>query len=184
MTVLFDLWLSSRLSAAFLDDAMQDTDLSPLEYGMYSLVVAYAPVTSRQVIAWTAMPATTVSAMLGRMDDRGHLRRDPNPDDGRSPLLSLSEAGRAAMDEARTYFLPAVEEVIKRLGDDHAQVWGALRRLDAALRDALGSGPHPGGPPEASDVPAAAVTYPGPMLAPTQEREVRAYIDWIRHRDR
>lgn len=183
MTILFDLWLSSRLSSAHLDRAMQHTDLTPLEFGMYSLVGAYGPTTARQVIAWTAMPATTVSAMLGRMDNRDHLHREPNPDDGRSPLLSLSEAGRAAMGEAHQAFRPAVAEVVKRLGDDHAQVWGALRRLDAALRDALGTDPHPGGPPEASDVPTAAVSYPGPMLTQDQEAEIRTYIEWMRHRD-
>lgn len=183
MTVLFDLFLSSRLSAAFLEQAMREADVSPLEYAMYSLIGAYGPVTSRQVIDWTGMPATTVSAMVGRMDDRGHLHRGENPDDRRSPLMSLSSGGQRVMDEARDYFQPAVAEVVKRLGDDHAQVWGALRRLDAALRDALGTGPHPGGPPEEGDVPTAAVTYPGPMLTASQEREVRAYVDWIRHRD-
>lgn len=48
---------------------------------------------------------------------------------------------------------------------------------------ALGTDSHPGGPPEAGDVPTAAVSYPGPMLTQGQEAEVRTYIEWMRHRD-
>lgn len=183
MSLLFDLWLTSRLSASFLDDAMADSELSPLEYAVYSLIGVHGPTTPRQLERWTGMPATTVSAMLTRMDDRGHLQRRANPDDGRSTLLALGAAGQRATARAREHFRPALEEITSRLGEQVPAVRTALRRLDSVLRDALAVGAHPGGDVESADVGGATLAYDGPLLTPAQEDEARRFVEWLRARD-
>ena len=53
-----------------------------------------------------AAPATTVSSYVKRLEPRGHVERAPNPDDGRSYLLHLTDAGRVAHTDAAEHFLP------------------------------------------------------------------------------
>lgn len=182
MTVLYDVWLVDRLASRFLTGRMSDSLLSPSDYAVYSLLEVHGPVTSRDLEGWTGMPATSASAMLARIDERGHLDRRPNPKDGRSTLVGLTEAGRAAAAEARRSFQPAVDEVDGVLGPRLTSVRVGLRRLDDALRTAMGIAQHPGDPlPPDGD--AQVPDDDGPPLTADQETEVRRYMAWIRVRD-
>src|SRR5919199_322961 len=93
ISVLFDVWLVMHLVAGLLDQALAEHGLSGDEFGLYSLLRGFGPATPTQISRWTGMPATTVSAALRRLTARGHVERMPHPDDGRSYLVALSDAG-------------------------------------------------------------------------------------------
>src|ERR1700710_2023047 len=96
MSVLFDLWLVSHLISGALDDVLADAGgLSGGDFGFYSLLRRFGPVALTQVVRWTAMRPTTVSTLVRRLQQRGHVEQRPNPADGRSRLLALTPAGAA-----------------------------------------------------------------------------------------
>src|ERR671932_2169639 len=95
ISLLFDVWLLMHLVSGMLDQALAEHGLSGDEFGLYSLLRGFGPVPPSQITRWTGMPATTVSAALRRLAARGHVERMPHPDDGRSYLVALNEAGEA-----------------------------------------------------------------------------------------
>lgn len=127
------------------------------------------------------LPPTTLSGILARCERRGELERVANAADRRSALLRLTERGIAAYRAA----LPGLLDLLTRLdtataggGDD---IRRALQVLDDALREVRGVSERPYrlAPPP----PRASVEYDGSPLTPAQQREVRRYVDWLRHRD-
>lgn len=135
--VLFDVWLASRATHAVLDAALAPTGLTADEFGFYSVLMSADVLTPSEVARWMSAPLTTVSSYVKRLERRGHLVREPNPDDGRSSLLRLTPAGRDAHQAAGQAFLPVLDQVVAALGRNEPTVRRAFGHLREAL-DATG----------------------------------------------
>ncbi len=188
MSLLFDVWLLMHLTSGLLDGALDESDLSGDDFGLYSLLRVFGPATPGRISRWTGMRATTVSAALKRMAARGHSEQRPNPDDGRSYLVGLSPSGVQAHAAAAGPFLVVMREVSDALSSDEWSQRVALQRLDAVLRRTAGLDDRPYTLSAAATADAAAhLTYPGDQLTPGQERLVLRYVDFVRtqpHGDR
>ena len=185
MSVLFDLWLVNHLISGALDDVLADAGgLSGEDFGFYSLLRRFGPVTPTQVVRWTAMRPTTVSTLARRLQQRGHVEHRPNPADGRSRLLALTPAGEAAHAATAETFVAATRTLAAALGPDEPRQRASLQRLDAALREVGGLAPRPSTAPPAPLGTAAGLTYDGPSLTAEEQAQVRTYIDFVRSQRR
>jgi DNA-binding MarR family transcriptional regulator len=183
MSVLFDLWLVHHLIAGALDDVLAEgSGLSGEEFGFYSLLRRFGPVPPTQVVRWTAMRPTTVSALVRRLQQRGHAEQRPHPVDGRSRLVALTPAGERAHAAAAEAFVDATRSLAAALGSDEPVQRAALQRLDAALRDVGGLDPRPYRVPVAPGGSESRISYDGPPLSAEQAEHVRSYIDFVRAR--
>src|SRR6478735_4150318 len=144
MSILFDLWLINHLLSGALDEVLVDASgLTGEDFGFYSLVRRFGPLTPTQVSRWTAMPATTVSATVRRLAARGHVEQVRNPADGRSRLIALTETGIATHVATAEVFFAQTRPLATALGRDELEQRFALQRLDAALRQVSGLDPRP-----------------------------------------
>jgi DNA-binding MarR family transcriptional regulator len=183
MSVLFDLWLVHHLISGALDDVMtEESGLSGEDFGFYSLLRRFGPVPASQVVRWTAMRPTTVSTLVRRLQQRGHVEQRAHPDDGRSRLLALTADGQAAHTRAAATFFAATRDLAAALGPDEPQQRASLQRLDAALRRVAGLDPRPYAVPAERPASGNAIGYEGPALTGDEEADVRRYIDFIRTR--
>lgn len=130
--VLFSAWLASRAVNDLVDQAVADAGLTADEFAIYSLLVS-GPITPTELATWMAAPPTTISSTVKRLEARGHLRREPNPDDGRSYRIGLTTAGRRAHRDAGERFLPVLAEVEAALGRSEASVTRSLEALRTAV---------------------------------------------------
>jgi DNA-binding MarR family transcriptional regulator len=130
--VLFDVWLVSRATHALIDDAVHASGLDADEFAIYSVLASSDGMTPTELAHWMSAPATTVSSYVKRFERRGHVRRDPNPDDGRSYRVELTVAGRRVHAEAGELFRPVLDEVTRRLGGDVLETHQRLHALHNA----------------------------------------------------
>ena len=130
------------------------------------------------------MPATTTSQMLRRMEGRGHLRRDPNPDDARSVTVALTPAGEEAHGTTGEAFVVALQALHAELGDEVDVLIYSLARLDRALAILAGDEPDDFSPVRAPPDQASlhTLTYAGPALSAAEEDEARRFLTWLRYR--
>lgn len=131
--VLFDVWLVSRATTALLDSALSPTGLTGDEFGIYSALTSADTLTPSELARWTCAPPTTVSSYVKRLERRGHVVREPNPDDGRSYRIQLTPEGHRVHRAAAAAFQPVLERVVAAVGRDETSVRAALRVLHAAL---------------------------------------------------
>jgi DNA-binding MarR family transcriptional regulator len=104
-------------------------------YGPLSLIGARGEMRLTELAEELGMPLTTASDVVRRLEARGHVRRRPNPEDGRSFLFGLTARG----DREWRRGWGALQRINLRLADelDPDRMRGALTDLGAAFERAL-----------------------------------------------
>lgn len=136
-SLFFDAFVAGHAIRRLLGAAMAGGPLRPEEYAVYSVVFEIESVSPTAMAAQLEMPLTTVMEHLRAMEGRDHVRRVPNPRDGRSYLVVLTSAGRTAHREASRRFETAYRAMVAGLPEGEAPVRRQLRALTAATRNAL-----------------------------------------------
>ena len=134
LTLLFDVWLVGRATVDLLDPALAPAGLTAGEFALCSALREAGPITPTLLAHRLHIAPTTLSSMLKRLEERGHLHREPDPADGRAIRLRLSDAGLEAHEEALRRFVPLLQDVERRLHRPVAEVRASLADLHAALR--------------------------------------------------
>jgi len=128
-----------------LDKALQPSGLTHFEYGMlYALEHAPDLTLRLRVLAEYANSGLPrLSRALDRLEKRGWVRREPDPEDGRSTLAVLLPAGRETLRQAT----PVHERNVNRLVFEQlttaqaTELREACRRILSAIRDEDGWSP-------------------------------------------
>jgi len=133
-TILLDVFRTNQLRERLIAAALEGTELPPEDYPMYVLVGAEGPWTPTALAERTEMPLSTVLFRLRRLERRGHVERLPHPEDQRSYLVQLTDAGQRLLGDARPRFRAYAEAVEAELGVRRIET---LRRGHEQLRQAI-----------------------------------------------
>jgi DNA-binding MarR family transcriptional regulator len=133
-TILLDLFRTNQVRERLIESALKGLELPPEDYPFYVLIGAEGPWTPTALAGRMEMPLSTVLFRVGRLEKRGHVEREPNPDDRRSYLVRLSKDGRQLLAQARPRFRAYAEAVEARLGNERV---GSLRGDLTQLREAI-----------------------------------------------
>jgi DNA-binding MarR family transcriptional regulator len=141
----FDIFeLSTRLGT-YLGHALQGTGVRPAEYAVYSLMLEAGPRTPSELAAMLGMPLSTLSTYLGAMLGRGDAKRIPNPSDGRSVRVVLTDRGRGVVRMVNPPFTRALVTLEANLdvpvGDVRAALRGILEAIERAEADLRSDAP-------------------------------------------
>ncbi|HET7449070.1 MAG TPA: MarR family transcriptional regulator [Gaiellaceae bacterium] len=98
-------------------------------YGTLSLIGAYGPMRLTEIASSLGMPLQTASDVVRRLEERGHVRRSQNPDDGRSFLFELTARG----DREWKRGWGALQRINEQLGIDPDEMRSALTKLNSAF---------------------------------------------------
>ena len=126
----------SQLTRTLLDDHLGEV-MSPSDFALYSVVAAEGKITPSRLAGILGMPPTTLSYVIRQMQQRGDLRRIPNPDDGRSVLLTLTPKGRRLTERAMVGFERAIGAFRDELDVEEPQLLANLEAMTAALERAI-----------------------------------------------
>jgi DNA-binding MarR family transcriptional regulator len=135
--VLFQSYLNGQLMQTLMQRTFEAHGANVEDFGLYSAIGVWGPITPTELAGRIGMRPTTLSSALNRLERRGHVRRTRNPNDGRSHLVELTEAGDRRWKEGWPPLTESVAQVVDQLGDEHEDVVEQLRRLEEALRGAL-----------------------------------------------
>ena len=116
------------------DAALAEAGITAALYAVYSQLVQ-GQQTPRQLSDTLGVRPTTLSGYLATMEASGHVTRARNQHDGRSSVLSLTESGRAKVEQCRPLMRRALKTVHAELGSAHDV--RAARPLLARIDDAI-----------------------------------------------
>ncbi len=88
-----------------------------------------------QLLAQTLVTSGTMTNRLDRLEDRGLLRRRPDPVDARSVRISLTSAGRRQVDAALSDLVEREDAILGTLDQGERQTLSALLRQVVAPFD-------------------------------------------------
>jgi DNA-binding MarR family transcriptional regulator len=129
----FDVFALNTRLGAYLDRALEGTGLRPAEYAVYSLMFEAGPRTPTELAGALGVPPSTMSGYLRPMLERGDARRIPNPADGRSFRVVLTDQGRGRHRRVNPAFVAADDRIIAALDRPLDDVRDTL----AAIADAI-----------------------------------------------
>lgn len=146
-TLLFDVWVVASSTRALLDRALRASGLSAEEFALYSAIRRDGGITPTELASVMALPPTTVSSAVTRLERRGHVRRAANPADARSYRIELTAAGRAAHTAAAALFAPVLARVEAALSLPPADARAVLAAVNDAVLTATSAQESPPGLP-------------------------------------
>src|SRR4029450_2542419 len=92
--IVQELLVAARYGWELSRQALRAEGVDPDQYGPLSFVGTLQPVTRTQLTQAMGVRRTTLRDLVARLIERGHVREDPNPEDGRSTLLTLAAGGQ------------------------------------------------------------------------------------------
>jgi DNA-binding MarR family transcriptional regulator len=98
----------------------------------------HQPVTPSAVSAAAGVPVTTLRDNIQRLVNRGLVRRRPNPDDGRSYELVITEHGADVLEAAGEALRVAYELLEQELAGELTEHEAWLDHVNEALKRVLG----------------------------------------------
>jgi DNA-binding MarR family transcriptional regulator len=134
-SLLFDFFAAGGQVRELLRRTMAGSPLTADEYGVYSGVFEFEPITPSDLALTVGMRPTTLTHYLIDMRERRHLDEQVNPEDGRSKLLRLTDSGRSTHRAANRTFEVAYSAFLSRIADEPS-VKDALLEIEAAAREA------------------------------------------------
>jgi DNA-binding MarR family transcriptional regulator len=102
-----------------------------------SLLDEYGPLGITQLAELDRCSQPTMSGAVAQLVDQGHVTKEPNPDDARASLVTLTPAGSAELKRVRTTYGEHVAAVI---ADDPDLTTDDLATAVAVLRSILEKG--------------------------------------------
>jgi DNA-binding MarR family transcriptional regulator len=113
------------------------SDIEPWEWDVLSaLRRAGAPfrLSPKQLLQQTLVSSGTMTNRIDRLVGRRFVRREADPDDGRSILVILTDDGRVRADAAITRLVDAEAELLRALPrTDRDRLAGLLRKLSLSF---------------------------------------------------
>jgi DNA-binding MarR family transcriptional regulator len=94
------------------------------------------PRTPSELASMLGMPLSTLSTYVGAMLARGDAKRIPNPSDGRSVRIVLTDRGRAVVRTVNPPFTRAVVALEANLDAPVGEVRATLRGILEAIEEA------------------------------------------------
>jgi DNA-binding MarR family transcriptional regulator len=151
VSLLFDLFVAGQRMRRVLVQGMTGSGMRPDEYAAYSLLFMHGPITATEMARQMGMPLSTVLDYLKQIHRAGHLKRSPDPGDGRALMLALNERGMAAQRRANRHWEVVRKQVEASLTMSVTEVRRTLQALDDAAAATLEAtsqastrGPAPG----------------------------------------
>ncbi len=123
--------MAARRVTQMYDRHLEPAGLTITQFGLLGHVALMPDVTIGSLADTLAMDPTTLTRNLAPLVTRDFVRSDADPSDRRIRRLSLTRAGRQALNTALPLWNEAQQRLADRLGAADAQALNAL--LDRAL---------------------------------------------------
>lgn len=111
--------MAARSATRLYDDWLRPSGLRASQLAVLWAVLALEPVTARRIAAAIVSDETTLSRNLKVLAADGLIELEPGSD-RRSRLVTLTRAGRRALERALPLWEQAQTDIRKRLGAHHA----------------------------------------------------------------
>jgi len=112
-------------------------DLAVGHFSTLATLYRYGPHRPSDLARIERFSAPAVTRIVGALEERGLVVRRPSPDDARSTLVEITDAGRDLLVATRTEQAHGVGLLLAVLDDDElAAVAGALDALEKVAREA------------------------------------------------
>lgn len=123
---------AARQIGVYFEQRLDPGVLAPQEGHILSFLNGYAPCPINEVVTVFGLRGSTATSVLDRLEGRGLIRRDPNPDDRRSFLVDITAKGRKLAGEVQAHVEALEKAIAKRVSPEQE---AGFRAVMEAIQD-------------------------------------------------
>lgn len=116
----------SRLVSHIFDQHLEPHGLTVTQFGVLGHIKADDGVDIGTLAERMVIDPTSLTRTIRPLERQGLIRLEPDPNDRRHRRLSLTEAGRALLGEARAAWARGQGEIVARVGEDEAMALNSI----------------------------------------------------------
>jgi DNA-binding MarR family transcriptional regulator len=123
---------------------MQETEalgLTPVQYAALQAVANTPGLDQRTLARSIGLDTSTTGGVVDRLESRGLLQRNADPDDRRVRLLTITDTGLSLLREAQAPMLRAQERILAPLPPEQREAFMRMLRALVAANNALSRAP-------------------------------------------
>ena len=124
-----------------LNDTSTGADLTPTQYSVLALVRLRGPIGLAELTELEGLNPTMLSRIVKVLDERGLVRRLPDPKDMRAARLEATRDGEQVHDRVRAQRTQVLSECLDRLPEETAETLLAAVPAMEALAEAVKTAP-------------------------------------------
>jgi len=124
-----------------LNDTSTGADLTPTQYSVLALVRLRGPIGLAELTELEGLNPTMLSRIVKVLDERGLVRRLPDPKDMRAARLEATPDGEQVHDRVREQRTHVLSECLDRLPEETAETLLAAVPAMEALAEAVKTAP-------------------------------------------
>lgn len=109
-------------------DRMSVYELRPVDFSVLAVLYANTGITQKRLSMALSISPPNLAVLLDRLQERGLVARERNPDDGRSQVLSLTAAGVRMAEQASQTAESLEREATQMLSDSERRTLIRLLR--------------------------------------------------------
>ena len=115
---------AGRLSGRLYGELLEPLGLTPAQAAILGSLESLGETAVGELAAMWRVKAPVVTPMMCGLEERGYVKRRPDPEDGRRSIMVVTEGGREVLREVREIQGRALERVTAGLTEEEA---GKLR---------------------------------------------------------
>jgi DNA-binding MarR family transcriptional regulator len=115
-----------QLSSAFFDEAVASVGVTTTQFGVLHVVRARPGVDQIGLGQLLGIDRSTVTLVVGLLEQNGYLRREVSADDRRRKVLQITDAGRDALERATELTRASRHRILSPLTAEEAQIFMVL----------------------------------------------------------
>lgn len=124
-------YVTSAIIVPAYDDIKRDYGIIRAEYVLLLCLSHYPVLTAQDVSCLSGRPRNSISRAVNRMLQEGHIKRVPDPDDGRQAKLSVTRSGRSLHRKIAADMASRQEQILCALSSRERETLGKLLRKTA-----------------------------------------------------
>jgi MarR family transcriptional regulator, transcriptional regulator for hemolysin len=117
---------TARALARVGDLRLRELGFASAQLPVLAVLKDGARLSQTELAAWAMVEQPTMAQLLARMERDGIIRREPDPTDRRSSLISLTEEARARLPAGRAVLLQSNREATRGMSADEVKTLIAL----------------------------------------------------------
>ncbi|GGB37159.1 hypothetical protein GCM10011316_06570 [Roseibium aquae] len=126
----------SDVTSALASIYTQDHGLTPSEWRTMAILGEHGRMPATEIVERSSMDKVSVSRSVKKMHDRGLLEKADHAQDGRSSLLFLSAAGRAAYRDIVPKVLAVEQKMLTGISEEEFRMFlSVMRKVRDNLKD-------------------------------------------------
>jgi DNA-binding MarR family transcriptional regulator len=133
-----------QISVGIFLNEVGELGVTPVQYAALQVVGNQPGIDQRTLARTIALDTSTTGGVIDRLEARGWLERRMSPDDRRTRLLFLTEAGLQGLNDAVPGMLRAQEQILAPLTERQREAFMRLLLILVTQNNALSRAPSDG----------------------------------------